>query len=594
MMNRAEVCRRGAGFVLLVLMTLLVSMAAAAGRPGPIGSDGLAALAPVSPRMQCAALIRVDISGPVGAATSITQAVEHTTASGADCIVEGRIAPHILFRVRLPEQGWTQRYLQTGCGGLCGMLSLDAPQAEQCMPYHDGHMVVASTDMGHEGSMGDGSFGNDPQERIDFAYRSVHLTALAAKALIRRFYGQRPRYSYFSGCSDGGREALMEAERYPDDFDGIAAGAPAMNFQVQNTFYHTWMARANTNAEGQAILTAAKLPLLHRAALAACDASDGVKDGMISNPRLCHFDPAVIECAPGTGDTSQCLTSAQVETVRKFYAGPHDAAGHRFVVGSVQVGSELNWAGVFVPFKKNGQMLSTAIADQTIRYLAYAKNPPASATVKNFRFDMATFDRLRPMHALYDATNPDIKAFVGHGGKLILWHGWADPHISPLNTIAYYQAVQKELGADTEASVRLFLFPGMGHCGGGDGLNTFDILTPLMRWVESHHAPQEILAHRVVGQPVPMPPPGAGHGAAPPAPPMLLPQGKLPPLTRAVYPYPLMARYVGHGSVYAASSFKAGPPPRTDPPVPSWVGSDFYRPDFQKPFAVVDGQLVAK
>lgn len=556
---------------------------------------GLAELGTISAKLDCTALTSVDLSSAVGAATRITQAAVAATRNGPLCVVQGNIAPHIRFEARLPEHGWTQRYLQVGCGGLCGVLQIHVDHAEACQAFQDGQLALASTDMGHAGAgMGDGDFGDDPQLRIDFAYRGVHLTAVAVKALIARYYGQPARYSYFSGCSDGGREALMEAQRYPDDFDGIAAGAAAMNFQAQNSFYHAWMARSNTDSHGHAILTADKLPLLHAAALAACDALDGLQDGQITNPRRCHFDPAVLLCKRGVVDTSQCLSSAQVETVRRFYAGPHDAQGHRFTMGSVQVGSELQWRGVFVPVAATDPIMSTDIATQSLRHLIFAKNPSPDYSLADFHFDTATFARLAAMHGLYDATNPDLSGFLAHHGKLLLWHGWADPHISPLNSIAYYEAVKQRLGARTGQSVRLFLFPGMGHCGGGDGPSQFDLLTPLMAWVETGHAPERIVAGRpsVAMRNLPPLPPGAKgppSGAMPP--PSLDPQGPQPVnRTRPIFPYPLVARYTGKGSIDDADNFVAAQPADV-PALPSWAGQTFYAPGFQRACTDEHGQL---
>jgi feruloyl esterase len=259
--------------------------------------------------------------------------------------VLGTIDPAIQFEVRLPLTVWTQRFLQTGCGGLCGNLNINVGRTDDCAPATNGELVLASTDMGHSNGGGRGAEDNswavdNPQTRLDFGYRAEHLTAVAAKALITKYYGQGPKYSYFSGCSDGGREALMEAERYPDDFNGIAAGAPAMNFITQNTFYHGWNAVKNTGPDGRAILTADKLPILHKAVVDACDAIDGVKDGLIQNPAVCAFDPAVTICKDGQ-DPATCLTPAQANTAKEIYLGAHDAQGRKFVLSGPQPGSEL-------------------------------------------------------------------------------------------------------------------------------------------------------------------------------------------------------------------------------------------------------------
>jgi feruloyl esterase len=566
-----------AAAVLAGLVVLAPSLAAAAAP-----AAGLAALEPVKPAGPCEALAQADLAAAVGAKVILT-AQTVSVGPAPYCAVRGTIAPKIGFEVRLPTEGWTQRFVQLGCGGLCGTLAIRPEHDADCTPVTGGATVLASTDMGHAGGgMGNGAFGKDPQLRADFAWRGVHLTALAAKALIARYYGRPARYAYFYGCSDGGREALMEAQRFPEDFDGIAAGAPAMNFQVQNTFYHAWQARSNLGPDGLAILTAAKLPALHRAAVAACDAADGLKDGQITDPRACRFDPAAAQCPPGQAPSDDCLTAAEVEVARKFYAGPRDAAGHRFTLGGPQVGSELAWRGVYVPDTPSGRMMSPDAALQVIKYLAFDPNPPETATLRDFRFDQATFDRLAALHPLYDSTDTDLGPFQRRGGKLLLWHGWSDPHISPINTIAYYDGVQAVLGeARTRAFARLFLFPGLYHCGGGDGPAEFDVLTPLMAWVESGQAPDRIVAGRAVGAPPPGPPPAGGAALADRPPPR--PAGPVTTdRTRPVFAYPLVARYSGQGSIDTADSFVAGQPLVQDPKAYAWAGSAFMSPDIKR------------
>ncbi|EGH44764.1 feruloyl esterase, partial [Pseudomonas syringae pv. pisi str. 1704B] len=325
-----------------------------------------------------------------------------------------------------------------------------------------------STDMGHQAA--DEHFGDDPQKRADFAHRGVHLTALASKKLIAAFYGRKAQYAYFSGCSDGGREALIEAQRYPDDFGGIIAGAPALNFQVQKTLYHGWMARSNRGADGKPILLASRLPLLHKAVLEQCDLLDGQIDGLIADPRICHFDPAALQCK-ASADPTTCLSAEEVATVRRFYEGPKDpVSGERLTLGGPQPGSELAWAGVFVPISADQTVYSEKAALEAIRNVVFEKNPPAGFDLNALDFDKKTFDQLRPLHALYDATNPDLSPFASRGGKLILWHGWADPNVSPLNTLAYHEGLEAEMGKTrTEAFSRLYMLPGVYHCGGGGG-----------------------------------------------------------------------------------------------------------------------------
>jgi hypothetical protein len=350
----------------------------------------------------------------------------------------------------------------------------------------------------------------------------------------------------------------MEAQRYPEDFDGIAAGAPAMNFITQNTFYHGWNARVNTGADGQAILTADKLPALHRAVVEACDALDGLKDGLISNPTACKFDPSVAICKPDQ-DPATCLTAAQANTAKEIYAGAHDAAGHKFVISGPQPGSELSWAGVYVPQGPGSAIFSESIARGVIRYLAYPQPLPATFALKDFAFNQATFDAIRPMHALYDATDPDLSKFAAGGGKLLLYHGWSDPHISPLNSVAYYTAMQKVMGeAKVSQFSRLYLFPGGYHCNGGDGPFDFPLLSLLTNWVENGAAPNQIVASHSAQ--------GAGRGRA----------SGPPDRTRPVYPYPMMAVYKGSGDINDAGSFEGKPGPTVDAAKLNWQGAEFY------------------
>jgi feruloyl esterase len=544
--------------------------------PVGLSAQGIADLKKVAPVVSCADLASFDLSGPLGAKVQIKSAVPVEDGRPAPyCRVLGTIDPAIEFEVRLPLTVWTQRFLQTGCGGLCGNLNINVGRTADCAPATNGELALASTDMGHSNGGGRGGGGGaednswaveNPQTRLDFGFRAEHVTAVAAKALIRKYYGQGPKYSYFSGCSDGGREALMEAQRYPGDFDGIAAGAPAMNFITQNTFYHGWNARMNTGADGQAILTADKLPILHQAVLDACDALDGLKDGLISNPVACQFDPAVTICKPRQ-DPASCLTAAQANTAKEIYLGAHDAQGHKFVLSGPQPGSELSWQGVYVP-QGSGPIFSTGIALGTIKYLAYAQPLPASFQLADFHFDQATFDAIKPMHAIYDATDPDLSKFAAGGGKLLLYHGWSDPHISPLNSIAYYTAMQKQMGdAKVSQFARLFLFPGGYHCNGGDGPFDFPLLSLLMNWVEGGVAPNQIIASHS--------PAGAGRGGrgGPP---------QTPDRTRPVYPYPAMAVYKGNGDINSAASFGRTQGPVVPAAKLNWQGTGFYSAGYEK------------
>lgn len=595
------------GFVFKFALTILC-LAGAATAVQAQDASATPMLPVVMPATDCNNLVTVDISSSVGAPTHITSAKAVPEGAPAPyCDVQGYVEPAVRFEVRLPLTKWTQRFVQTGCGGLCGMLGIRLGNDDGCMPAQNGELALASTDMGHSGSM-DGQFGDEYQRRIDFAYRGVHVTTLAAKALMAKYYGQGPKYSYFAGCSDGGREALMEAERFPNDFNGITAGAPAMNFSTQNTFYHGWNATVNTGEDSKPILTADKLPILHKAILAKCDAEDGLKDGLISDPLSCHFDPGVTECKPGQ-DAASCLTAAQVKVARDLYAGAHSREGDKLVLSGPLPGSELAWEGVYIPRPGEDRIMSSMIATGTLKHLAYETNPPASYKLADLKFDRASFAATTKLHGLYDATDPDLTPFAAAGGKLILWHGLADPHISPLNTIAYYTAMEHVMGKPAvDKFVRLFLFPGGYHCGGGEGPFNMDLLSAIMAWVERADAPKVLIASQSSDTEQLGPPPGVPPGGRPPMGPPGGMAGGLPPLgpgglppnmaggpppgmpnpsaakpdrTRPVFPYPLTTKYVGWGSIDDAKNFVAGSPEPVSAALLNWLGSSFYTPHYE-------------
>lgn len=441
----------------------------------------------VTPATDCATLAETDMTAIGGEGSRIDAASETESGGVPVCSVEGTLTPEIRFQVLLPLESWTQRYLQVGCGGLCGRITLTSGASSGCAVLNDGGFVMAATDMGHSG--GGGDWGDDPQKRDDFAYRAQHLTAGAARALIRAFYGQDARFSYFNGCSDGGREALMEAMRFPDDFDGIIAGAPAMLFQVQNTIFHAWQAASNHDDDGEIVLTKGRLPILHEAVMTACDGLDGLEDGIIALPAACDFDPGDIVCADG-GRRATCLSPAEAEVARKFYEGPKDPeTGSYLTAGQPVYGSEYHWNGVYVAESGETELFSERIVDPVLRHLAF--NPPPPAThLEEIEFTEATLDALRPRHPLFDATNPDLSAFADAGGKLIMWHGLTDPHIAPANTVALQEAMIREMGVERVRDFeRLYLLPGVGHCGGGKGPSNLDLLTAMMNWVKAAPRP---------------------------------------------------------------------------------------------------------
>lgn len=543
----------------------------------------------------CETLVSVDLSAPAGYSTRIDSAAALETQAGAFCKVSGTIAPTIGFEVYLPIAKWTQRFVQNGCGGLCGSISASISQAGGCTPALNGEFVVAATNMGYKNQPGTplGSFAVDPQKRIDFAYRANHLTAVVSKALIRAFYGQGPRFSYFSGCSDGGREALIEAQRYPDDFDGISAGAPVADFQVQNSFYHAWLTAANRRPDGTPILLSAKLPIVHAAVISHCDTLDGLADGLLADPRACKVDMAWMACAPAASDTSNCLTEEEVQVVRKIYDGPRDSSGTAYWIGGPLPGSEERWAG-FIPAKDSDQTMGDMLTQAMLRYMIYPQSPAPDDLVRNFAFDAASFQRVSLLHPLNDALNTDLRRFADAGGKLILWQGWSDASVSPMTSIAYYKAVQQQLGPEAvERFVRLFMLPGTGHCGGGDGFSQIDTLTPLIAWVETRQPPQKIIATKVIDRD--KGPRGGLPGSSAPGQQMPLPVPNEAALaTRPIYPFPLVARYVGSGDPGAASSFVPAMSGVPESPIVNWYGTTLLAPDNQRDYQVQDDRLISE
>ena len=531
----------------------------------------------ITPVEPCAALAQADFSGISGASTTIVSATpvsasKNTLGKYAGCEVSGLIAPQIQFQLILPTQNFQGKYLQLGCGGYCGADALSTPAASYgCVPVTTGQFAEATDNEGHTGAVFNGAFGEDPELRVDFGYASEHALAVAAKAIIAAFYGHAPAESYYDGCSQGGHEGLLEAQRYPNDFNGILVGAPASILTPLNIFYQGWNALANTGPDGQPILTAADLAPLHAAVVKACDAEDGTKDGLIADPMACHWNPQAIQCAAGQVSTASkfCLSAAQVATVNKLYDGPKTSSGQLLYPGWQLRGSEQNWLGWIVP--SNGPesaSIDWGIATQTIKYLMNSSSDP-DLSINDIQFTAAYFQKLMKETAgIYDATDPDLTAFKNDGGKLILWQGLADPAISPVGTIAYYQAVENYMGGATAttAFARLFMLPGVSHCGGGDGPDSFNGLGALVNWVEKGQAPSSIITSKVTN-------------------------GKVT-ATRPVFQYPLIAVDTTGGPVTKASSFTPKPPPVNFNANVRWAGS--FSTGYEQVCSWTDGEWACR
>jgi hypothetical protein len=438
------------------------------------------------------------------------------------CDVRGVIWPEAGFAIKLPTE-WNSRFEMVGNGGTAGTISMGAVDGAVRKGF-----ASASTDTGHDAAKEPlATFAyvtpenpNGRRKFLDFAYLSVHETAVLAKQVIQTYYGTAPRYSYWVGCSTGGRQGLQEAQRYPDDFDGLVVGAPGL-YNTGNSMRRIWIGQTQT---GDGAIPAEKLPLLTKAIYEKCDAIDGLKDGLIDDPRKCPFEPArdLPKCA--SGDGAECFTNAQLGALTKIYGGPHDSKGKQLFPGE-PVGSEPVWPDNFI--LPNKTVLPRAESQMKFAMLDPVPGPSWNLTMFNFDTDPA---RLVKAAAELNARNPDLAPVKKRGGKILQYAGWADQQVNPLPGIEYYETVSRKIGEDaTRDFYRLFMVPGMFHCSGGPGCNTADWLAATMDWVEKGNAPAQLTGAHVES-------------------------GKTT-RTRPLCPYPQVARYKGAGSVDEAESF---------------------------------------
>jgi Tannase and feruloyl esterase len=450
----------------------------------------------------------------------------------AFCRVTGSIKPSadsdIRFEVWLPATGWNGKFQGVGNGGFAGSIGFGGLADAVRHNY-----ASASTDTGHSGGGTSATWALlHPEKIIDFGYRAIHETAVTAKAIIERFYGDAPRWSYFNSCSNGGRQALMEAQRYPGDYNGIIAGAPA-NDWTHLFVESAYNIKATLNLPADYI-PAAKLPAIQAAALEACDGIDRVKDGVIEDPRQCHFDPSALLCKGA--ESNSCLTAPQLDALRKLYAGARNSKGEQIFPG-YSPGGEADLAGWTSWITGPAPERSTMFAFGTQFFMNMVFDDP------NWQYH--SFDVDRDMKVTDDklakvlnATDPDLGAFRARGGKLIVYHGWADAAIPALNAIRYVDSVDAKMGTkDADGFLRLYMVPGMQHCGGGSGTTSFgqsgtpagdrfhDLDAALESWVEQGQAPAQIIAARP------------------------------PSRTRPLCPYPTIASWKGSGSTDDAANF---------------------------------------
>jgi Tannase and feruloyl esterase len=492
--------------------------------------------AQMEPREQCEALGKFQ-SADLAQITAVT--MPESAAAPAHCRVTGVLSPEIAFEVSLPAK-WNGRFYMIGNGGHAGEALDDMNRVAQRNAALQLGFAFAQTNTGHDARKEPGgSFVmSNPQKAIDYAYRAVHLTAITAKEITKEYYATPVSRAYWNSCSNGGRQGLIEAQRFPEDFDGIVADSPWVD-QTGFTIGALW----NQKALSTAGLTADKLAFVAARVMAKCDAIDGLKDGLIDDPRKCHFDPAhdVPRCRPGADD-ARCLTAAQAAAIAKVYSGPvsngkpffpgFEPGSEAVTAGLFGGGTGSGWLNVIVATDPSRKPADFNLAEGTIRYLVLKPPQP--------EYDYRTFDFDRDVHLvddwskLADAKDPDLSRFRTHGGKLIMTYGWADAILQPMMGVNYYEQAVAKNGPETPAFFRLFMAPGMAHCGGGIGPERRDEMTAIIDWVEMGKAPASIVASRVVDDRVMR--------------------------TRPLCPYPQVARYSGHGSIDDAANFRCVSP----------------------------------
>ena len=497
-------------FVLVVLAVTMISFA-----PTPVAAATCESLKSVSLENTTITLAETVAAGQFSLPAAGRGAAQQNVAFKqlpAFCRVAATLKPSsdsdIKVEVWLPLSNWNGKYQAVGNGGWAGVISYSAMAEAVERGY-----AASSTDTGHVGSTGSFALGH-PEKLIDYGYRSEHEMTLKSKLMVKAFYGNASQFSYWNGCSTGGRQGLKEAQMFPNDYDGIIAGAPA-----NRTAMALWIASAVLKNEASYI-PESKYPVIHQAVLNACDALDGVKDGLLEDPRQCKFDPKVLLCK--NVDNASCLTAPQVEAVRKIYSPGKNPRTGKELFPSLVPGTELGWG-----IQAAGPDPSANIFDH-LKYVVY-KDPKWDW--RTFDFDKGIERLEQPEYNVMNATDANLKQFFAHDGKLLLYHGWSDPQVATLNTIKYYESVVGTMGGASKTSnnIRLFLEPGMGHCRAGEGPNVFDKVSTLEQWVEKGKAPDQIIA---------------SHST----------DGKVD-RTRPLCAYPKTAQYKGSGSIDDAANF---------------------------------------
>ena len=446
------------------------------------------------------------------------------------CDVTGYVAPQNKFELKLPlPTDWNQKLFFVACGGFCGTLD-----GRLCnLPLARGYASVTSNG-GHDSASGfDGVWAaNAPELQEDFGWRSTHVVAIAAKAIAAAYYGRPIRWSYMAGNSKGGQAVLMEAQRYPMDFDGLMPSAPVYDYTGRNTIAAAWFAQGFSDGQGGSVLDAAAAQAVHASVLRHCGAQARIEEGLVTDPPSCRWLPEMVACGPGAGG-QDCLSPKQVSAVKRLMTPPVNSKGEVIYAYPYLPGTETQWIG-WNYFGAPSAGIKPRLANQLVaeQFLRYLIDERVRNNIDPLKFD---FDRdpitLARSRRIYDATSADLRAFKMRAGKILLWHGWADGAISATSSIGYYKAVVNFMGgqAQTEDFFRLFLVPGVHHGGGGPGLTDFDALSALERWVEQGQAPEKLIAWRT------------SNGVI--------------ERSRPVFPYPILARYSGRGDPKQAASF---------------------------------------
>ncbi|ABV94777.1 feruloyl esterase [Dinoroseobacter shibae DFL 12 = DSM 16493] len=419
------------------------------------------------------------------------------------CEVRATALPAISIEVRLPLAGWNGKYYQAGCGGFCGILGradAGAGWINAMRPGLERGYATATSDSGHHGlSVVDAAWAdNNPHAERDWGYRSISETHRVAQVMLEAFYGSGSEQEIFQGCSTGGRMAHMAAQRFPELFDGIISGAPAMNYTDLVGTKMSYLMQVNLDADGNPILGPGKDGLIGDAVMAQCDAVDGAEDGVIADPRACEVDLSGLQCTGAAGD--DCLTEAELDVLAKWRQGPVNAAGEQLYPGGIPEGSEPFWWLWLTGNADGGGRLVSAFADNFGAYMAFDQDPGHGWTAADFDFETDPA-RMSRSAGFYNADSPDLSAFRAAGGKMIVWHGWADAIVTPYKTVDWYEKAAEAAGGEETLAenVALFMVPGLDHCGilaGPSGLTQagLDPMTPLEAWLADGTAPTSILS----------------------------------------------------------------------------------------------------